>query len=181
MLHQVVRCTKLIYKNMWVLFPTSDNTRWLRGPAFLGYSWKCLAVLCNNHFQSYLLSECTLQFLLWLKSYCPDLSSTRPHYQPLNSQWWAYHKDHCWHGSCNSVRLRQTWRNFTTKKQRCSYCTNHTFYHSTIKESQLNELIGIGSSICVFLQYHIYLLKKKMDTGVGTKKCEILLLSRVQN
>jgi hypothetical protein len=38
------------------------------------------------------------------------------------------------------------------------------------KSSQLNEFIGIGSSICMFLQYHIYLLKKKMDTGVGTKK-----------
>jgi len=37
------------------------------------------------------------------------------------------------------------------------------------KSSQLNELIGIGSSICGFLQYHIYLLKKKMDTG-GYKK-----------
>jgi len=106
MLHQVVRCTKLIYKNILVLFPTRDNTRWLRWPAFLRYSWKCLAVLCNNHFQSYLLSECTLQFLLWLKSYCLDPSSTRPHYQLLNSQWWAYHKDHCWHGSCNSSDKR---------------------------------------------------------------------------
>lgn len=133
MLHQVIRCTKLMYKNMWVSFPTSDNTRRLRGPAFFRYSWKCLAVLCNNQFQSYLLSECTLQFLLCPKSYCLDPFSSRPHYQLLKSKWWAYHKDHCWYGSCNSVRSRQTGRNYKTKQQRCSHHTIHTIYHSTIK------------------------------------------------
>ena len=153
---------------MQVLFPTNDSTRWLSGRAFLRYSWKCLAVLCNRHFQSYLLSECTLQFLLCLKSYCPDPLSTRPHYQPLKSKWWAYHKDHYWHGSCNSVRSRQTGRNFTTKKQRCSHCTIHNFITVLSKSSQLHELIGISSFNCMFLQYHIHLLKKR--TRVGTKK-----------
>jgi len=181
MLHLVVRYTKLTYKNMWVLFPTNDNTRWLRGRAFFRYSWKCLTVLCNDHFQPYLLSECTLQFLLWLKSYCPDPSSMRPHYQPLNSQWWAYHKDHCWYGSCNSVRLRQTWRNFTTKKQRCSHCTSHTFYHSTIKIISIKWVDRHWFlHLCVFTIPHLSSQDKDGHRG-GYKKCEILLLSRVQN
>jgi len=55
------------------------------------------------------------------------------------------------------------------------------YYLHFLSQYYQNHLNKMSSSICMFLQYHIYLLKKKMDTEVGTKKCEILLLSRVQN
>jgi len=57
---------------MTFVFQTSHTTRGLEKLSLLTYSWECLAFICNNHFQSYWLPECTLQFLFCLTSYCPD-------------------------------------------------------------------------------------------------------------